>query len=94
MGGRNAADNYISVLILTQQGKQQELKQLMGGWKAQQDSVHNWGISQGSAGTAFKWVLASYNNDREGAEKLQKELSSSAIVNRFKLLMKALAVCK
>ena len=94
MGERNAADNYISVLILNQQGKQQELKQLMGGWKAQQDSVHNWSISQGSAGTAFKWVLASYNNDREGAEKLQKELSSSAIVNRFKLLMKALAVCK
>ncbi|MDB5280812.1 MAG: repeat-containing protein [Ferruginibacter sp.] len=94
MRGRNSADNYISILVLNQQGKQPELGRLIAGWKAEQDSVHNWSISQGSAGTAFKWVLANYDNDRGGTEKLEKELSSSAMVNRFKLLVKALEVCK
>ncbi|MEO5893108.1 MAG: DUF5107 domain-containing protein [Ferruginibacter sp.] len=94
IGGRNYVDNYISVLVLNRNGKKDELKQVMAGWKTEQDSLHNWSISPGSAGTAFKWVLASYDNDRETAEKLQKELASPANVNRFKLLMKALAVCK
>ena len=94
MHGRNATDNYISILVLNQQGKQSELKQLMAGWKAKQDSVRNWNISQGSDETAFKWVLASYDNDKESAEKFQKELASATAVNRFNLLMKALAVCK
>ena len=94
LGGKNPVDNYISVQVLNQKGKQHELKKLIAGWKAEQDSIRNWNITQGAAGSKFDWVLASYNNDTSGAEKLEKELASPAMVTRFKILMKALAVCK
>ncbi|MDB5249235.1 MAG: repeat-containing protein [Segetibacter sp.] len=92
MGGRNPINNYISVLVLNQKGMQQELKQLMTGWKAEQDSIRNWNITQGNAGSKFDWVFAKYNHETERAEKLQKELASPAMVNRFKLLIKALQI--
>jgi tetratricopeptide (TPR) repeat protein len=94
MGGRNPINNYISVLVLNKEGKQQELKQLMSGWKAEQDSISNWSITQGAAGSKFDWVFAKYNNENERSERVQKELASPAIISRFSILMKALAVCK
>lgn len=94
LGGKNPADHYISVLVLNQAGKQQELKQLMAGWKAEQDSLRNWNITETAAGATFDWVSAAYNNNNVSAEKLQQTLASPAAVNRFRILMKALEICK
>jgi tetratricopeptide (TPR) repeat protein len=94
MGGKNPIDNYISMLVLDKEGKQLELKELMGGWKTEQDSIRNWNITPDASGTRYEWVLARYNNNTESAEKFRKELASPAMVNRFKILMKALEICK
>jgi tetratricopeptide (TPR) repeat protein len=93
MGGKNPLGNYISMLVLNQEGKKQELNRLMTEWKAEQDSIRNWTLTQGNAGSRYEWVLARYNNETEKSGRLQKELVSPAMADRFKILMKILAVC-
>jgi Tfp pilus assembly protein PilF len=92
--GRNALNNYISVLVLNQKGKQQELKKLVTEWKNEQDSIRNWSITQNAGGRNYQWVLAKYNNDSESAKLIEKELAAPVMVNRYKILRKALEVCK
>jgi tetratricopeptide (TPR) repeat protein len=93
-GGRNPIGNYISVLVLNQEGRQSELKELMSEWKNEQDSLRNWSLTQGAVGKRFDWVLAKYNNENEKAERLGKELVSPAIVSRFNILLKALEIIR
>ena len=93
-GGRNPLNNYISVLVLGKQGKQQELKHLLSKWKTEQDSLRNWSIMPNASGPAYQWVLAKYSNENGSAEMLEKELAASVGVNRFKILSKALKVCR
>ncbi|MEJ7586776.1 MAG: DUF5107 domain-containing protein [Ferruginibacter sp.] len=94
LGGKNPLGNYISMQVLIRGGREVELKLLITRWKAEQDSIRNWSITQGAAGAAFDWVLARYQKNDEKSEKLQKELASPAMITRFKILMKVLAVCK
>jgi hypothetical protein len=60
----------------------------MSTWKNEQDSIRNWNITQGSAGIRFDWVLASYKQEKDRAQQIQKQLSSPATINRFDLLLK------
>ncbi|MHA4844965.1 DUF5107 domain-containing protein [Flavitalea antarctica] len=88
MGSQNPFGNYIGMLVLKQQNRQIELQQLMNGWKAQQDSVRNWSITQASAGARFDWVFAKYNNDEKKAEMFVRQLAEPGIVSRFRILQK------
>ncbi len=87
---RNASNNYISALVLSQQSRKPEAEKLMGQWKANQDSLSNWNLLQGSAAPEFKWVFAKYNNDTEGAATLEKELLVAGTESRFRIVLKAL----
>ena len=87
---RNQANNYISVLVLKTQEKQQELNKLMASWKAEQDSLSNWNIAQGSSAPELQWVLAKNSNDVEMPKKLEKELLAGGTKNRFYILFKTL----
>jgi tetratricopeptide (TPR) repeat protein len=92
MGSRNPVNHFISVMILNQEGKQEELKQLMAGWKTEQDSIRNWSLGAGSASPEFRWVMAKYNGEIDKADVLEKELMAGPAVNRVKLFFRALKV--
>jgi hypothetical protein len=84
--------NYISVLALNKKEKSQELNKLITQWKTEQDSLHNWSLSAGSASPEFRWVMAKYNRETDKAELLEKQLMTPPGVNRVKLFFRALKV--
>lgn len=89
---RNQVNNYISAIVLKTQGKQQELNKLMTSWKAEQDSLSNWNIAQGSSAPEVQWVRAKNNNDNKMRKKLEKELLANGTQNKFYILFKTVQI--
>jgi tetratricopeptide (TPR) repeat protein len=89
---REPTNTLISMLVFNDQGKNRELINAMYHWKAEQDSLRNWRISNGSASPKVQWVFAKQNNDREKATILEKEIAADANEYRFRLLLKTLSV--
>src|SRR5690606_11053060 len=84
------ADNYIGLQALLRSGREDEAGRLVRDWRTRQDSLHNWGISQGTASAEAQWFLARYENGREKAAELEKMLTSGPLEDRLKISLRAI----
>jgi Flp pilus assembly protein TadD len=71
---RNALSNYLGVKLLQDAGKQDSASKFIENWKAEQDSLRNWEITDGSNAPEVQWILATTQNDQARSEKLKQEL--------------------
>ncbi len=86
------ANIYISNQVFSKCGKQKEAAFYMENWKAEQDSLLNWKISEGSSATKAQWILTIYNGEEEKSKILEKELTSIPSESRFRLFLKTMAI--
>jgi tetratricopeptide (TPR) repeat protein len=91
-GSAEPTNIYIALQGFAEQGKQQETIPDMEKWQQEQDSLRNWRISPGSDAPEVQWVLAKFRHEEEKAAKLEKELVSLGIENRFSLVLKTMKI--
>jgi Flp pilus assembly protein TadD len=72
---RNALSNYLGVKLLRNAGIQEQASKYLDNWKAEQDSLRNWELTQGSGAPEVKWVIAKAQDDLAQSERLEKELT-------------------
>jgi len=73
---RNALSNYLGIRLLQNAGKQELASKFLKNWQAEQDSLRNWEITQGSDVPEVQWVLAKTQDDHRRSEKLRQELTA------------------
>lgn len=83
---------YISNQVFSKSGKQKEADLFMKRWKAEQDSLFNWNISEGSSAQKAQWMLAKYNGEEEKSKIMEQKLASIPSETRFRLFLKAMHI--
>ena len=78
--------NYIGFMILKKYNNP-ALDELIGKWKASNDSIRNWNIGAGSSSVEFQWVLAKLSDDEKMTKELQEKLLSDGRLNRLRLFL-------
>lgn len=73
---RNVLGNYLGVKLLRDADKEGRASKFLHNWKAEQDSLRNWSIAEGSDAAEVQWILAKTGGDQARAEKLQQNLTA------------------
>lgn len=89
---RNTLSNYLGVKLLRDTGKPEAAARFLDTWIAEQDSLRNWDIGQGSGAPQVQWILAQTQNDHSRAEKLRQDLTADQKANLTTLFFKILAL--
>ncbi|SKB70616.1 Tetratricopeptide repeat-containing protein [Dyadobacter psychrophilus] len=87
---RNVLGNYFGVKLLRDAGKPEQASKFLETWKAEQDSLRNWEITDGSDAPEVQWILAKTQNDQARAEKLKQDLTADKRYNLTTLFFKIL----
>jgi tetratricopeptide (TPR) repeat protein len=85
-------NTYIALRVFNDQGRHPEVIRAMSKWKAEQDSLRNWRISEGSGSPKVQWVFAGYNHEEERKSELEKEIALNRTENRFRLFLKTMTI--
>ena len=67
---------YLGVKLLRDADKEGQASKFLHNWKAEQDSLRNWSIAEGSDAAEVQWILAKTGGDQARAEKLQQNLTA------------------
>ena len=89
-GNRNAFSNYLGMKLLWDAGKKDAAMKYLNHWKAEQDSLRNWEITQGSDAPEVKWILAKANDDSARTKQLRQELTADEKINLTTLFFRIL----
>jgi tetratricopeptide (TPR) repeat protein len=87
---RHVLNNYLGVKLLSEADKQESASKFLGSWKAEQDSLRNWELAQGSDAPEVQWILAKTQNDQGRAEKLKQDLIADKKYNLTTLFFRTL----
>ncbi|WP_051664248.1 DUF5107 domain-containing protein [Dyadobacter crusticola] len=87
---RNVLGNYLGVKLLRDAGKQEPASKFIENWKAEQDSLRKWEITEGSDAPQVQWILAKIQDDTARAEKLRQDLIADKKYNLTTLFFRAL----
>lgn len=75
---REPLNDYVGALVLKKQGKQQEATRLLNRWLDDKDT----------SDLQVQWIIASYLNEKEKVEKIEKELFDKGVQNRFRIFLR------
>ncbi len=87
---RNAAANYLSLLVLNKQGHKNQAGELLKGWQHFQDSLSVWHISNSGESTQMQWVLTKIKDPVADTKALKNNDKLLGPVSNFTLFLRAL----
>ncbi len=87
---RNAAANYLSLLVLNEQGHKNQADELLKSWQHFQDSLSVWHISNSGESTQMQWVLTKIKDPVADIKALKNNNKLSGPVSNFTLFLRAL----
>ncbi len=87
---RNAATNYLSLLVLNKQGHKNQADELLKGWQHCRDSLSVWHISNIDESTQMQWVLTKIKDPLADTKVLEQKVTGSGPISNFTLFLRAL----